>query len=66
MQWIKKHQDHPRGKAWPAYPSEVMVCIFVLKHLNNLSDEAMESLLLERARYKRFCQLGTSRIQLLG
>ena len=44
----------------PPYPSEVMVRILVLKHLNNLSDEAMERLLLDRASYKRFCQLENS------
>ena len=41
-------------------PSEVMVRILVRKHLNNLSDEAMERLLLDRASYKRFCQLENS------
>ena len=44
----------------PPYPSEVMVRILVLKHLNNLADEVMERLLLDRASYKRFCQLENS------
>ena len=37
-----------------------MVRILVLKDLNNLSDEAMERLLLDRASYKRLCQLANS------
>lgn len=41
----------------PAYPTEVMVRILVLKRLYNLSDEQMEYQLLDRASYQRFCQL---------
>ena len=37
-----------------------MVRILVLKDLNNLSDEAMERLLLDQASSKRFCQLENS------
>ena len=44
----------------PPFPSEMMVRILVLKDLNNLSDEATERLLLDRASYKRFCQLEDS------
>ncbi|SDP95124.1 Transposase domain, partial [Paracidovorax cattleyae] len=35
----------------PAYPTEVMVRILVLKRLYNLSDEQMEYQLLDRASY---------------
>lgn len=41
----------------PAYPTETMVRILVLKRLNNLSDERMEFLLLDRLSYQRFCGL---------
>ncbi len=41
----------------PAYPTEVMVRILVLKRLYNLSDEQMEYQLLDRASYQRFCLL---------
>lgn len=41
----------------PAYPTDVMVRILVLKRLYNLSDEQMEYQLLDRASYKRFCLL---------
>ncbi len=41
----------------PAYPTEVMVRILVLKQLYNLSDEQMEYQLLDRASYQRFCLL---------
>lgn len=41
----------------PAYPSEVMVRILVLKRLYNLSDEQMEYQLLDRTSYQRFCLL---------
>jgi IS5 family transposase len=46
----------------PAYPTEVMVRILVLKRLYNLSDEAMEYQLLDRMSYKRFCGLADSRV----
>jgi IS5 family transposase len=39
----------------PAYPTKTMVRILVLKRLNNLSDERMEFLLLDRPSYQRFC-----------
>lgn len=41
----------------PAYPTEVMVRILVLKRLYNLSDEQMEYQLLDRMSYQRFCLL---------
>ena len=41
----------------PAYPTETMVRILVLKRLNNLSDERMEFLLLDLLSYQRFCGL---------
>lgn len=41
----------------PAYPTEVMVRILVLKRLYNLSHEQMEYQLLDRASYQRFCLL---------
>lgn len=44
----------------PPYPTEVMVRILVLKHLNNLSDEQMEFQLLDRMSYQRFCLLEDS------
>ena len=44
----------PKGGR-PAYPTETMVRILVLKRLHNLSDEAMEYQLLDRMSFKRFC-----------
>lgn len=44
----------------PAYPTEVMVRILVLKRLYNLSDEQMEYQLLDRMSYQRFCLLAQS------
>ena len=44
----------------PAYPTEVMVRVMVLKRLYNLSDEQMEYQLLDRMSYKRFCGLSHS------
>ena len=44
----------------PAYPTEVMVRILVLKRLYNLSDEQMEYQLLDRMSYKRFCGLANA------
>ena len=41
----------------PAYPTEVMVRVLVLKRLYNLSDEQMEYQLLDRTSYQRFCLL---------
>ena len=41
----------------PAYPTEVMVRVLVLKRLYNLSDEQMEYQLLDRMSYQRFCLL---------
>ena len=54
----------PRGDAAkggrPAYPTEVMVRILILKYLYNLSDEQMEYQLLDRMSYQRFCLLADS------
>jgi hypothetical protein len=54
-------QVAPRGECAkggrPAYPTETMVRILVLKRLNNHSDERMEFLLLDRLSYQRFCGL---------
>ena len=54
-------QAAPRGESpkggCPAYPTETMVRILVLKRLNNHSDERMEFLLLDRLSYQRFCGL---------
>lgn len=44
----------------PAFPTEVMVRILVLKRLNNHSDEQMEYQLLDRMSYQRFCGLENS------
>ena len=41
----------------PAFPTETMVRILVLKRLYNLSDEQMEYQLLDRMSYPRFCGL---------
>ena len=41
----------------PAYPTEVMVRVMVLKRLYNLSDEQMEYQLLDHQSYQRFCLL---------
>ena len=41
----------------PAFPTETMVRILVLKRLYNLSDEQMEYELLDRMSYQRFCGL---------
>ena len=41
----------------PAYPTEVMVRVLVLKRLYNLSDEQMQYQLLDRMSYQRFCLL---------
>jgi IS5 family transposase len=41
----------------PAFPTEIMVRILVLKRLYNLSDEQMEYQLLDRMSYQRFCGL---------
>ncbi len=48
--------ENPKGGR-PAYPTETMVRILVLKRLNNLSDEQVEYQLLDRMSYKRFCGL---------
>lgn len=44
----------------PAYPTEVMVRILVLKRLYNLSDEQMQFQLLDGMSYQRFCLLQDS------
>ena len=49
-------EESPKGGR-PAYPTETMVRILVLKRLNNHSDERMEFLLLDRLSYQRFCGL---------
>ena len=41
----------------PAFPTETMVRILILKRLYNLSDEQMEYQLLDRMSYQRFCGL---------
>lgn len=41
----------------PAFPTETMVRILLLKRLYNLSDEQMEFQLLDRMSYQRFCGL---------
>lgn len=41
----------------PAFPTETMIRILILKRLYNLSDEQMEYQLLDRMSYKRFCGL---------
>ena len=45
----------------PAYPTETMVRLLIIKHLYNLSDEQLEFQLLDRMSYQRFCGLGSSR-----
>lgn len=45
----------------PAFPTETMVRIVVLKRLYNLSDEQMEYQLLDRMSYQRFCGLSQAR-----
>ena len=44
----------------PAYPTEIMVRILVLKRLYNLSDEQVEYQLLDGMSYQRFCLLQDS------
>lgn len=41
----------------PAYPTEMMIRILVLQQLYNLSDEALEYQLLDRASFQRFTGL---------
>ncbi|MCC4607767.1 IS5 family transposase [Xanthomonas campestris pv. zinniae] len=53
--WIVRGDGRRGGR--PAYPTEVMVRILVLKRLYNLSDEQMEYQLLDRTSYQRFCLL---------
>ena len=57
---VAPREISPKGGR-PAYPTETMVRILVLKRLYNLSDEAMEYQLLDRMSYKRFCGLADSR-----
>ncbi|WP_244883853.1 transposase [Paracidovorax oryzae] len=47
-------RSYGRKGGRPAYPTEGMVSILVLKRLYNLSDEQMEHKLLDRASYQRF------------
>ena len=56
--FIERSDGHKGGR--PAYPTEVMVRILVLKRLYNLSDEQMEYQLLDRMSYQRFCLLQNS------
>ena len=53
--FIERSDGRKGGR--PAYPTEVMVRILVLKRLYNLSDEQMEYQLLDRMSYQRFCLL---------
>jgi IS5 family transposase len=46
-------EDNLKGGR-PAYPTETMVRILVLKRLNNHSDERMAFLLLDQLSYQRF------------
>ena len=50
---IIERSDGSKGGR-PAYPTEVMVRVLVLKRLYNLSDEQMEYQLLDRGSYQRF------------
>ena len=54
-----QRSDGRKGRR-PAYPTEVMVRVLVLKRLYNLSDEQMEFQLLDRMSYQRFCLLQDS------
>lgn len=53
---IAPRVENPKGGR-PAYPTETMVRILVLKHLYSLSDEQVEYQLLDRMSHKRFCGL---------
>ena len=53
---VAPREISPKGGR-PAYPTETMVRILVLKRLHNLSAEAMEYQLLDRMSYKRLCRL---------
>lgn len=44
----------------PAYPTELMIRLLVLQQLYNLSDEALEYQLLDRASFQRFAGLERS------
>ena len=56
--FIERSDGHKGAR--PAYPTEVMVRILVLKRLYNLADEQMEYQLLDRMSYQRFCLLQNS------
>ena len=56
--FIERSDGRKGGR--PAYPTEVMVRVLVLKRLYNLSDEQMEYQLLDRMSYQRFCLLQDS------
>ena len=56
--FIERSDGRKGGR--PAYPTEVMVRVMVLKRLYNLSDEQMEYQLLDRMSYQRFCLLQDS------
>lgn len=56
--FIERSDGRQGGR--PAYPTEVMVRILVLKRLYNLSEEQMEYQLLDRMSYQRFCLLQDS------
>ena len=45
----------------PAYPTNGMVRILIIKQLYNPSDEQLECQLLDRMSYQRFCGLRNSK-----
>ena len=57
---VAPRAERARGDR-PPFPTETMVRIVVLKHLNNLSDERMAFLLLDRLSDQRFCGLTHAR-----
>src|SRR5690625_2447304 len=57
---VAPREVNPKGGR-PAYPTETMVRILMLKRLHNLSDEQMEYQLLDRMSFQRFCGLTFSR-----
>ena len=44
----------------PPFPTEVMVRVLILKHLNSIADEAQAFRLLDRLSFQRFCGLTDS------
>lgn len=51
--------DVGRGSR-PPYPTELMIRLLVLQQMYNLSDDAMEYQLLDRASFQRFAGLDRS------